>query len=99
LLEPWLADGTDDRDATVLTTPKGAAARATFEACITHAGKRGTVLVKCDEAAGARDALSFLRAWFEDEPRLSPLLKRVGNDELLLTPNTLPRSHVDRVIF
>ena len=58
-----------------------------YEASVVHAGKRGTVLIACSEAGLARPCLDYLKAYFEDQPHLAALVKRIGSDEFTLHGN------------
>ena len=76
LLGKWTAPIAGD----VVSSPSDAAARAVFEATITHAKKRGTVLISCADATLRTACLDYLKTLFEDQPQLAGLLKKATAD-------------------
>jgi predicted phage terminase large subunit-like protein len=88
LLGPWLSDDADQAAGPSLSSPRAAAARAAYEAAIVHSGKRGTILVTASDGSLVRACLDFLKAYFEDQPQLAPLVKRVSSDEIALRRGT-----------
>ena len=86
LLEPWAQPPASD--GTCITSPREAAARATYEAAVTHAKAKGTVLVTCTDAASARACLDYLRSFFSDQPQLAKLLKKTEGDGVTLHGGT-----------
>jgi hypothetical protein len=85
LLAPWSGELPADGDA---GDPRTAAMKAAFEASITHTKKRGTVLVVCDDATGARSCSDYLKSFFSDQPQLALLAKKISSDEIQLKHGT-----------
>jgi hypothetical protein len=67
-----------------ISSPVKAAERAAFEASVTHAKKRGTILVACRDSSDGRACLDQLKFFFEDQPQLAQLFKRATSDTIEL---------------
>lgn len=85
LLAPWLAKGALPGEP--VSRPAEAAARAAYEATVTHERQRGTVLVSASDSSLARSCLDYLKAYFEDQPQLAQLVKRIDSDGIRLHGN------------
>jgi hypothetical protein len=83
LLGPWHGEAWKRDDATAFSSPREAAARATYAATVEHKGKRGLVLVLATEQGLARECRGFLEAFFEQK-LLAPLVKRIAPDGIEL---------------
>lgn len=82
LLEPWLTEQALDGPA--VSSAREAAARAAYAATVTHAKARGTILVACSDGSMARACMDYLKAYFEDQPQLAQVAKRIDSDRVTL---------------
>ena len=86
LLKAWSAE---DSSSPAVGDAVSAAQRACYEAAITYATKKGTILVSCADVAGARAVMDILKAYFIDQRELNRLLKKIGTDTIELHGPTI----------
>lgn len=85
VLAPWRVESAAD---TTTQTPFAAAAKAAFSAIVDFESQPGTILVTSLYSDDVRATQHLLKAFFEDQPKLAPLLDRVTPDGVELRGGT-----------
>jgi hypothetical protein len=72
----------------VTSSPRDAAAKALYAACVTHKAKPGTIMLACSGPDVAREAMGYLRSMTTDQPQISSMVKTIGSDEVAFRGGT-----------
>lgn len=85
ILASWFADDNPSADTNATHDPREAAGMAAHLAVTATGARKGTVLISAADGSLAKAAMSYLRAFFEDQPALQARVKLpVGSDTIAL---------------